>query len=42
VLKDRIEFKYGDNKETRIIGKAYVNLDDIKYRNYFIRLMSPN
>ena len=42
VLKDRIEFKYGNKKETRIIGKAYVNLDDPDYRSALIRLMSPN
>ena len=38
ILKDRMEFKYGD-KETRLIGKAYIDLDSVTFKNELIKLM---
>ena len=38
ILKDRMEFKYGE-KETRLIGKAYIDLDSVTFKNEIIKLM---
>jgi hypothetical protein len=39
-LNDRIYIGY--SQEFKIIGKAYVNLDDEAFEEEFIKLMSPN